>query len=190
MLWQKKNRFLLKSDSGKLALDLKGGFYSVQSLLIFFVILVIIFGFFGMKAIPEGQKRILFRGGKFVAVKGSGAVFMIPFYDQLKELNLKPLDLKLSEDMVIASDREKLYSSGSIIVKILDPEKAYTVTTDFQSSIIKFVSEIIEELIKKTTYSDIMSSKRDFDNKITDRLKEKIRNWGIEIVKIKLNLSR
>ena len=134
---------------------------------------------------------MLFRGGKFLSLKKkSGIVFLIPFYDTLKDVSLQPIDLKIPQTMVIAPDKEKIYFSGTLTIKIKDVEKAYTSVDNFQEATVRAVCSIIEDNYEKNIFSDIKAKKKEIDDKILQEIKEKIEIWSLEVKKIRINLER
>lgn len=114
---------------------------------------------------------------------------MIPFYDRLKPINYEPVEIKIPSKMVIASDREKVYFSGVVSVKIKDPEKAYTTVENFQASVLKSILDLTEEKIKKNKYLDIKKNKKEFDEEITKKLRYNAEIWGLEVKRVKLNVD-
>ena len=150
----------------------------------------VVFLLFGFRAIPENKTYMLFRGGQFVSLKKNQLVFMIPFYDRLKEYPKDYIELKIPQKMIIASDREKVYLSGSVVIKIKDPAKAYTNVDDFQASVVNVVAEIGEEKVKKTTCTEIKKSKKDFDEDLLKKVRYRAEMWGLEIKKLRVNVDR
>jgi len=156
------------------------------------IILAIIYGFFGIKVVPEKKEGVVFRGGKFKELRKPGMVLMIPFYDKLKLVSYDLKDLNVPQKMTTAADKEKLYASGTVTIKIKEPAKAYGTVSNYEESIINAMSDLLAKETSKTTYTDLKSSvnKKEFEDKLLQDLKEQAEMWGIDVRKIKTVVDR
>ena len=117
---------------------------------------------------------------------------MIPFYDKLKLVSYDLKDLNVPQKMTTAADKEKLYASGTVTIKIKEPAKAYGTVSNYEESIINAMSDLLAKETSKTTYTDLKSSvnKKEFEDKLLQDLKEQAEMWGIDVRKIKTVVDR
>lgn len=162
------------------------------SLILVLVILAIIFGLFGTRVVPEKKEGVVFRGGKFKALRKPGMVILVPFYDKLKLISYDLKDLNVPQKMTTAADREKLYASGTVTIKMKEPAKAYGATSNYEESIINAMSDLLLKETSKTTYTDLktVSNKKELEDRLLQNLKDQAEMWGIEVRKVKIILER
>lgn len=156
------------------------------------ILLVIVFGLFGTRVVPEKKEGVVFRGGKYKELRKPGMVILVPFYDRLKLVSYDLKDLNVPQKMTTAADKEKLYASGTVTIKMKEPAKAYGCVSNYEESIINAMSDLLLKETSKTTYTDlkIVSNKKELEDRVLQNLKDQADMWGIEIRKVKLIVER
>ena len=162
------------------------------SLIFGLVVLAIIFGFFGTRVVPEKKEGVVFRGGKYKELRKPGMVILVPFYDRLQLVSYDLKDLNVPQKMTTAADREKLYASATVTIKMKEPAKAYGTVSNYEESIINAMSELLVKETSKTTYTDLktISNKKELEDKLLQNIKEQAEMWGIEVRKVKIVVDR
>lgn len=162
------------------------------TVILILIVCAIIFGLFGTRVVPEKKEGVVFRGGKFKELRKPGMVILVPFYDKLKLISYDLKDLNVPQKMITAADKEKLYASGTVTIKIKDPAKAYGTVSNYEETVINAMSDLLLNETSKTTYTDLKSSanKKEFEERLLQKLKEQAEMWGIDVKKIKTLVDR
>jgi len=156
---------------------------------VFAVVLIALFGFMGIKVVPEKNMGVIFRGGKFLSLKKPGMVFLIPIYDRYSIVTYEPKDLNIPQQMIIVSDKEKVYVSGTLSIKMKEPEKAYP-SGNYEENLVVTAGNLLKEEVSKSTYSNLKASWKEFEEKILKGVKEKGDVLGIDIRKVRIIIDR
>ena len=99
--------------------------------IIFAGILLFILAASAVRILPEYERGVLFRLGRFAGVRGPGLFFIIPGVDRLVKVSLRIVAFDVPPQDVITHDNVTVKVSAVIYFRVMAPEKAIIAVENF-----------------------------------------------------------
>ena len=84
-----------------------------------FVALVI---FMGIRVLPEYERGVVFRFGRYIGVKPAGLRFIIPGVDRMVRIGLREIVMDVPPQEVITRDNVSVKVNAVLYFRVLHPE--------------------------------------------------------------------
>ena len=89
----------------------------------------------GVRVAAQWERGVVLRLGKFHLVKGPGIVYIVPFIDNVRFVDLRLLTLNIPSQQVITRDNVPAAIDGVLFFLVEDAEKAVIKIQDFAFAI-------------------------------------------------------
>lgn len=136
--------------------------------------------------LPEYQRAVILRYGKFHRVAGPGWVFLIPFIDDPRIVDLRVFTSNIEPQKVITKDNIVLTVDAISFLKITDPKAAVINVEEPALAVKAYVEAHLRDIIGKMELESVISQV-DMINKLLQKGLEQIsKDWGISVVKVEI----
>jgi regulator of protease activity HflC (stomatin/prohibitin superfamily) len=139
-----------------------------------------------IKIIPEHQRGVLFRLGRFIGVRGPGLVLTLPAIDKMLLVDMRETKLELPRQQAMTQDRRPVKASAIIRYRITAPDKAILNVANYQESLAEAARLVLDDLIAQHSFDDLFLQRRDIAALLQDILQEQATPWGLEITALEL----
>jgi regulator of protease activity HflC (stomatin/prohibitin superfamily) len=135
-----------------------------------------------LNIVPQGQKVLVERFGKYHDVKSPGWFFAIPLVDRLAyTIDMREKAIEIEPQPAITRDNVSLEVSGNVFIEFNDPHKAaygsfnplYAVSQNAQAS--------MRAAIGKLELDEILHARDALNHEVRNHLSEAAEPWGITI---------
>jgi regulator of protease activity HflC (stomatin/prohibitin superfamily) len=96
--------------------------------LILFVIIVLRAS---LRVLPEWERAVVLRLGRFQGVKGPGIIFLIPIIDTARIVDTRIVTMNVPRQEAITSDNVSVSVDAVVLFKVMDPKDAVVQITDY-----------------------------------------------------------
>lgn len=141
----------------------------------------------GLKVVPQAEKWVVERFGKFRRVLGPGINLIIPFIDTVahKVTILERQLPNVSQD-AITSDNVLVDLETSVFYRVLQPEKTVYRIRDIDNAIATTVAGIVRSEVGKLELDQVQSNRAALISKMKEEIEEAIEPWGIEVTRAEI----
>ena len=80
--------------------------------------------FMGIRVLPEYERGVVFRFGRYVGVKAAGLRFIIPGVDRMVRIGLREIVMDVPAQEVITRDNVSVTVNAVLYFRVMDPTKA------------------------------------------------------------------
>ncbi|MBV1873494.1 MAG: SPFH/Band 7/PHB domain protein, partial [Gammaproteobacteria bacterium] len=151
------------------------------------VALIIISVAQGVRQVPQGNKWVIERLGKFNRCLNPGLNFIIPYVDKVAyRLTTKDIVLDIPSQEVITKDNAVLVTNAVAYINILSPEKAVYGVEDYNLAIRTLVQTSLRSILGEMTLDDALSSRDYIKSKLKTAISEDIADWGITLKTVEI----
>ena len=178
--------------------------------LLLLVLVVIIFGAFGVSMVPDGKARIVERMGKRHQVLKPGINLIIPFIDKIrkKDVNLytyldngqsrsdlinKDGDISLAEHRMdpsklklLGKDNSEITINAVAYFKIVDPLKAVYEVAEFAETLKSIILTTLRQEVGRLDSDTVVTARESLSENLRVVLQEASVNWGIKIIRVEI----
>ena len=92
-----------------------------------------------LRVLKEYERAVVFRLGRFNAVKGPGFVLLLPFWiDRIEKISTRTIVQDVTPQDVITKDNVSVSVNAVLWFRVIDPERAVIEVEDFSFAIGNF----------------------------------------------------
>lgn len=158
-----------------------------NAVLILFAVLLIFVVLKGVRIVPQSEKFVVERFGRFRAVLGPGINFIVPFLDVVRhEVSILERQLPNSTQDAITSDNVLVQVETSVFFRILEPERTVYRIRDVDAAIITTVAGIVRAEIGMMELDEVQSNRQILIERIKSQVAEAVDDWGIEVTRAEI----
>ncbi|MFA5673704.1 MAG: SPFH domain-containing protein, partial [Thermovirgaceae bacterium] len=88
------------------------------------LIIIVVLLASALRIIPEYQRGVVFRLGRYVGTKGPGLVIVIPVIDRIYKVDLRVVTLDVPYQEVITKDNVPVKVNAVVYFRVIDPAKS------------------------------------------------------------------
>ncbi len=136
--------------------------------------------------IPEYERAVIFRMGKYSSTKGPGWVFLLPFIDTFKIVNIRVQTIDVHPQEILTKGNIKMTIDTVIYLKIVDPKKCVIEVTDYHNAIITFTKSTVRDVVGNLEFRDIIENIESINREVLRQISKVSDEWGILVESVEI----
>ncbi len=159
------------------------GFYVVIAI---FILVVVTIGK-GVRLVPQGNKWVVQRLGKYSSTLNPGLNILIPYVDNVSyKVTTKDIVLDIPSQEVITRDNAVIIANAVAYINIISPEKAVYGVEDYRIAIQTLVQTSLRSIIGEMDLDDALSSRDKIKAHLKGAISDDISDWGITLKTVEI----
>ena len=143
--------------------------------------------FLGVRIVPQSQKFVVERFGRFRSVLGPGINFIVPFLERVPhKISILERQLPNAHQDAITADNVLVKVETSVFYRITEPEKTVYRIRDVDAAIATTVAGIVRSEIGKLELDQVQSNRTELIFKVREQVAVMVEDWGIEVTRAEL----
>ncbi|TCB32800.1 SPFH/Band 7/PHB domain protein [Acinetobacter sp. ANC 4635] len=143
--------------------------------------------FKGVRIVPQGNKWIVQRLGKYHTTLGPGLSIIIPYIDDIAyKVTTKDIVLNIPSQEVITRDNAVLMMNAVAYINLTTPEKAVYGIENFNIAIQNLVQTSLRSIVGEMDLDDALSSRDHIKAKLKAAISDDIADWGITLKTVEI----
>ncbi len=141
----------------------------------------------GVRIVPQGEKYVVQRLGKFFQTLNPGLNFVIPYVDTIAyKVTTKDIVLDIPSQDVITQDNAIIQANAVAYINILNPEKAVYGVENYQIAIQNLIQTTLRAIIGEMRLDEALSSREHIKTRLKDGISDDIADWGITLKNVEI----
>jgi regulator of protease activity HflC (stomatin/prohibitin superfamily) len=140
----------------------------------------------GLRIAAQWERGVVLRLGRFQSVKGPGVMYVVPFLDSVRFVDLRLLTLNIPSQQVITKDNVPAAIDGVLFFLVADPENAVILVQDFAFAIAQYAQATLRDIVGGLSLDELLTEREQIQKRIADVVEEHIRGWGLHMDSIRL----
>lgn len=140
----------------------------------------------GLRLAAQWERGVVLRLGKFQSVKGPGIMYIIPFIDGVRFVDLRLLTLNIPSQQVITKDNVPAAIDGVLFFLVADPEKAVILIQDFAFAIAQYAQATLRDVVGGLSLDELLTEREQIQKRIAEIVEGHVRDWGLHLDSIRL----
>lgn len=154
---------------------------------IFLVAFVIFTLYKGVRIVPQGNKWIVQRLGKYHQTLEPGLNFIIPFVDNVAyKITTKDIVLDIPSQEVITRDNVVIIANAVAYINIVHPERAVYGIENYEQGIRNLVQTSLRSIIGDMDFDSALSSRDQIKAALKASISDDIADWGITLKTVEI----
>jgi regulator of protease activity HflC (stomatin/prohibitin superfamily) len=150
---------------------------------IYFIIavVVIILVSAAIRIVREYERGGVFRLGRWVGLRGPGLVFIIPFIEIMRKLDLRVITMDVPQQECITVDNVTVRVDAVIYFRVVDAAEAILKVLDYIKATSLLAQTTLRNVVGQSTLDELLSQRDRLNGKIQSVVDEGTNPWGIKV---------
>ena len=154
---------------------------------VIFAVLVGVTIALGVRLVPQGNKYVVQRLGKYHKTLGPGLNIIIPYVDSVAyKVTTKDIVLDIPSQDVITKDNVVIIANAVAYINIVAPEKAVYGVENYTIAIQTLVQTSLRSIVGEMELDDALSSRDQIKAKLKASISDDIADWGITLKTVEI----
>ncbi|MCL2157471.1 MAG: SPFH/Band 7/PHB domain protein [Methanobrevibacter sp.] len=150
------------------------------------IIIVFVLAFKAVKILRPYEKAVVERFGKYQRTVTSGLVFIIPFIEQIRKVDLREQVVDVPPQEVITKDNTVVVVDCVIFYEVTDPFNAVYNVVNFYQAITKLAQTNLRNIIGDLELDQTLTSREMINAQLREVLDEATDKWGTRVVRVEI----
>ena len=134
-----------------------------------------------VNVLKEYERGVLFRLGRLAGVKGPGLVFIIPFIDRLRVVELRVVTLDVPTQEAITRDNVTVKVNAVVYFRVLDPAAATVNIEDYKRATWNIAQTTLRNVLGQSDLDEVLAHRERINQKLQQIIDEMTEPWGIKV---------
>lgn len=148
---------------------------------IFFIMILRAF-----RVLNEYERAVIFRLGKFSAVKGPGLIILVPILDKMIRVSLRTIALDVPSQDIITRDNVSVKVNAVVYLRVTDPNKAIIQVEDFMYASSLVAQTTLRSVLGQSEMDELLSHRDTINAKLKELIDHETEPWGVKVMNVEL----
>ncbi len=148
--------------------------------------LIVIAGLSGVKVDREYERGVIFRLGRYSAIKGPGLYWTIPWVDQKVKVDVRTKTVDIAPQEAVTADSVTIKVNAVLYYRILDANKAINKVEDYEMAVYQTAMTTLRNVVGQTLLDEILQNRDKINDKVQDIVDEVTEPWGVVIEQVEM----
>jgi regulator of protease activity HflC (stomatin/prohibitin superfamily) len=153
---------------------------------IVFIIVAIVILTSAIKILPEWERGVVLRFGRFVAVRGPGLIILIPFVEKIIKTDIRTVTMDIKPQDVISKDNISLQVDAVVYFQVVNPQFAITKVENYYFATSQLAQTTMRSIVGQFQMDEILEHREKINIKIQGILDQATDPWGIKVTSVAL----
>jgi len=154
-----------------------------MSWLIYFIIaiVVIILLSAAIKIVQEYERGGVFRLGRWVGLRGPGLVFLIPFIERIRKIDLRVITMDVPQQECMTMDNVTVTVDAVIYFRVVAAEDSILKVLDYIKATSLLAQTTLRNVVGQSELDELLAHRDRLNEKIQTVVDEGTNPWGIKV---------
>ncbi len=139
-----------------------------------------------VKILPEYERGVLLRLGRFAGVRGPGLFLIIPFVDRLLRVDLRIVTMDVPSQEVITRDNVTVRVDAVVYFRVIDPEAARLKVADYIRATSQIALTTLRNVLGQSEMDELLSERDKLNQMLQRIIDEHTDPWGVKVSTVEI----
>lgn len=145
------------------------------------VLLLIIFVPASIKVVPEWERGVMLRLGRFVGIRGPGIIWLIPYVETIRRMDLRVITLEVPPQECITKDNVTVTVNAVVFSRVVNPENAVIKVQDHIRATLQISQTTLRSVIGQSDMDELLAHRDKLNIRLQEIIDEQTSPWGIKV---------
>jgi regulator of protease activity HflC (stomatin/prohibitin superfamily) len=151
----------------------------VQIAVLIFVLLGLLFS--AVRVLAEYERGVVFRLGRFLAVKGAGLRLVIPGVDQLVRVSLREVVMDVPPQDVITRDNVSVKVNAVLYFRVVHPQDAIIKVENYLYGTSQLAQTTLRSVCGQAELDTLLADRERINHQLQEELDRGTDPWGVKV---------
>jgi regulator of protease activity HflC (stomatin/prohibitin superfamily) len=139
-----------------------------------------------LKILPEYERGVLFRLGRFKGVMGPGLIIIIPGIDRLVRVSLRIVALDVPAQDVISRDNVTVKVSAVVYFRVMEADKAIIQMENYLYATSQLAQTTLRSVLGQVELDELLANREKINRELQQILDGHTGPWGVKIANVEV----
>ncbi len=141
----------------------------------------------GLRIAQEYERAVVFRLGRFQAIRGPGLFYLIPLLEWQRKVDMRTVTVNVEQQETITKDSVTVKVNAVLWYRITDPAKAILEVADFRSAVYQVALTSLRNIIGQHLLDEVLKERDRINDQLRVIVDKDTDPWGVlvEMVEMK-----
>ena len=145
-----------------------------------------LFLFAAIRILREYERGVVFTLGRFTGGQGAGPDPVVPFVQQMVQVDLRTVVLDVPSQDVISRDNVSVKVNAVVYFRVIDPDKAIIQVEDFMQATSQLAQTTLRSVLGKHDLDEMLAERDKLNADIQEILDQQTDAWGIKVTNVEI----
>jgi regulator of protease activity HflC (stomatin/prohibitin superfamily) len=159
----------------------------LDTILVIVVILFIFyFVFSSFRVLPEYERLVVLRLGKFAGTRGPGLTFILPFLESTRKVDMRERFLEIPRQTAISKDNTAIDIDFLVYYRVVNPKLSVLEIENVVQASLNIAATTLRAVIGDIELDDVLAKREQINDVLRVKLDEVTERWGIKITRVEI----
>lgn len=134
-----------------------------------------------LRIVKEYERGVVFRLGRVSGVKGPGLIWLIPFIDQLRPVELRVVTLDVPTQEAITKDNVTVKVNAVCYFRVLNPQAAVVNVENYLLATQQIAQTTLRSVLGQSELDELLSERDQINLQLQQIIDEQTEPWGVKV---------
>jgi regulator of protease activity HflC (stomatin/prohibitin superfamily) len=156
---------------------------AVVTIAVVFAVLLLLSGF---RICQEYQRAVVFRLGRFRAIRGPGWYWNIPLVEWQRRLDVRTCTVDIEQQETVSRDSVTIKVNAVLWFRIVDPERAINAVQDYRAAVYQVALTSLRNIIGQHDLDDVLKSRDQINDTLRAMVDVATDPWGLTVEMVEM----
>ena len=155
-------------------------------LLAFIIIVVALIGRAAVHLVPEYQRLVVFRLGRYEKTSGPGLVLLVPIVQKGITVDLREFSVEIPQQTCITKDNATISIDFLIFQQVIEAADSVIKVFNFRQQVQQIASTTLRAVIGDLVLDDVFAKREQMNEVLRVKLDEETHRWGVKVNRVEI----
>jgi regulator of protease activity HflC (stomatin/prohibitin superfamily) len=150
------------------------------------VILSSLFLMMGVRILPEYERGVIFRFGRFVGIRDAGLRWIIPGVDRMVRIGLREIVMDVPAQEVITLDNVSVKVNAVLYFRVLHPEKSVIQVENYLYGTSQLAQTTLRSVCGQAELDTLLADRERINQQLQEIIDQQTEPWGVKVRAVEL----
>jgi regulator of protease activity HflC (stomatin/prohibitin superfamily) len=140
----------------------------------------------GLRIAQEYQRAIVFRLGRFQAVKGPGLYWLTPLIETQQKVDIRTQTVDLEQQETITKDSVTIKVNAVLWYMIVNPENSIVKVANYNLAVYQFAVSALRNIIGQHSLDEVLREREKINGTLQKIVDQTTEPWGVKIQMVEM----
>jgi regulator of protease activity HflC (stomatin/prohibitin superfamily) len=159
-----------------------------SSLLGILILAVFLFLFFlsGVRILPEYERGVVFRLGRYAGTRAAGFRWIIPGVDRMVRIGLREIVMDVPAQEVITLDNVSVKVNAVLYFRVMHPEKSVIQVENYLYGTSQLAQTTLRSVCGQAELDELLADRERINQKLQEIIDQQTEPWGVKVRAVEL----
>ena len=135
----------------------------------------------GFRVLPEYERGVVFRLGRFTGVKGAGLKWIIPMVDKMWRIGLREIVMDVPAQEVITRDNVSVKVNAVLYFRVMHPEKAVIQVENYLYGTSQLAQTTLRSVCGQAELDELLADRDRINQQLQEIIDLQTEPWGVKV---------